>query len=104
MTSKYEGFPGPDEIEGDWDWDKIHAPRPLTPLAGDTVVMSMGEGFTMAQHDFGSPLALKCRMVNYYLYATFEPEQGYRAQERQPTWPATLPSSTASRRASASAG
>ena len=77
MTSRYEGFPGPDEIEGAWDWDKIHAPRPLTPLAGDTVVMAMGEGFTKAQHDFGSPLALKCRTVNYYFYATFAPEEGY---------------------------
>ena len=77
MTAKYEGFPGPDEIDGAWDWDKIHAPRPLTPLAGDTVVMSMGEGFTKAQHEFGSPLALKCRTVNYYFYATFAPEEGY---------------------------
>ncbi|HEY7467719.1 MAG TPA: hypothetical protein VIB47_13585, partial [Dehalococcoidia bacterium] len=77
MTTAHEGFPGPDEIDGAWDWDKIHAPRPLTPLAGDTVVMSMGEGFTRAQHEFGSPLALKCRMVNYYFYATFAPEEGY---------------------------
>jgi pyruvate,water dikinase len=77
MTSQHEGFPSPDEIDGAWDWDKIHAPRPLTPLAGDTIVMSMGEGFTKAQHEFGSPLALKCRMVNYYFYATFAPEEGY---------------------------
>ena len=77
MTSKYEGFPEPDEIDGAWDWDKIHAPRPLTPLAGDAVVMAMGEGFTRAQHEFGSPLALKCRMVNYYFYATFTPDDGY---------------------------
>jgi len=77
MTSKYEGFPGPEEIEGAWDWDKIHAPRPLTPLAGSTVVMAMGEGFTIAQHEFGSPLALKCRTVNYYFYATFAPEEGF---------------------------
>ena len=39
-------FPEPNEIEGYWDWDKIHAPRPLTPLAGDAIVMSMAEGFT----------------------------------------------------------
>jgi phosphohistidine swiveling domain-containing protein len=76
MASKYEGFPRPDEIDGSWDWDKIHAPRPLTPLAGDTIVMAMGEGFTKAQHEFGSPLVLKCRMVNYYFYATFAPEDG----------------------------
>src|SRR4029077_2858005 len=61
-------FPQAHEIAGYWDWDKIHAPRPLTPLAGDAVVNTMGEGFTIAQHGFGSMLALRCRMVNNYLY------------------------------------
>ena len=70
-------FPSQQEIEGYWDWDKIHAPRPLSPLAGDTVVMSMGEGFTIAQHAFGSPLALRCRMVNNYLYASFVPDASF---------------------------
>ena len=70
-------FPQPHEIEGYWDWDKIHAPRPLTPLAGDAVVMSMGEGFTIAQHAFGSSLALKCIMVNNYFYAAFSPDADY---------------------------
>ncbi len=70
-------FPSPQEIDGYWDWDKIHAPRPLSPLAGDTVVMSMGEGFTIAQHAFGSPLALRCRMVNNYLYASFVPDASF---------------------------
>ena len=70
----HEGFPTRDEIEGYWDWDKIHAPRPLTPLAGDAVVMAMGEGFTIAQHDFGTPLSLKCRMINNYFYSSFAPD------------------------------
>ena len=70
----HEGFPANGEIEGYWDWDKIHAPRPLTPLAGDAVVMAMGEGFTIAQHDFGTPLALKCRMINSYFYSSFAPD------------------------------
>jgi rifampicin phosphotransferase len=76
-TESPAGFPQPHEIEGYWDWDKIHAPRPLTPLAGDVVVMSMGEGFTIAQHDFGSPLALKCRMINNYFYAAFAPDENF---------------------------
>jgi len=70
-------FPTPEQIDGSWDWDKIHAPRPLTPLAGDAIVMSMAEGFTIAQHDFGSVLALKCRMVNNYLFASFTPDEGF---------------------------
>jgi rifampicin phosphotransferase len=70
-------FPQPHEIEGYWDWDKIHAPRPLTPLAGDAIVMAMGEGFTIAQHDFGSVLALKCRMINNYFYAAFTEDKSF---------------------------
>ena len=70
-------FPQPNEIEGYWDWDKIHAPRPLTPLAGDAIVMAMGEGFTIAQHDFGSMLALKCRMINNYFYAAFAEDESF---------------------------
>ena len=70
-------FPSEQEIEGYWDWDKIHAPRPLSTLAGDTVVMSMGEGFTIAQHAFGSPLALRCRMVNNYMYGSFVPDPSF---------------------------
>ncbi|HEY2594082.1 MAG TPA: ATP-binding cassette domain-containing protein, partial [Chloroflexota bacterium] len=78
MTSTAEvAFPSPGEIEGYWDWDKIHAPRALTPLAGDAVVMAMSEGFTIAQHAFGSPLALRCRMVNNYLYAAFAPDAAF---------------------------
>jgi phosphohistidine swiveling domain-containing protein len=78
MTTAAEiTFPQPHEIAGYWDWDKIHAPKPLTPLAGDAVVMSMADGFTVAQHGFGSVLALRCRMVNNYLYASFTPDESY---------------------------
>ena len=84
MTSRtQDGFPSEGEIEGYWDWDKIHAPRPLTPLAGDAIVMSMAEGFTIAQHGFGSPLALRCLMVNNYLYATFAPDPAFPIQSGQ---------------------
>jgi rifampicin phosphotransferase len=81
MTAQI-AFPPSDAIEGYWDWDKIHAPRPLTPLAGDAVAMSMGEGFTIAQHAFGSPLALRCRMVNHYLYAAFAPDEDFTPPTR----------------------
>jgi pyruvate,water dikinase len=70
-------FPQPDEIAGYWDWDKIHAPKPLTPLAGDAIVNSMADGFTVAQHDFGSVLALRCRMVNNYMYGAFSPDESF---------------------------
>jgi pyruvate,water dikinase len=76
-TATQLAFPQHGEIEGYWDWDKIHAPKPITPLAGDLIVMSMAEGFTVAQHDFGSVLALRCRMINNYLYAAFTPDASF---------------------------
>jgi hypothetical protein len=76
-TTTQSAFPQAQDVDGSWDWDKIHAPRPLTPLAGDSVVMSMSEGFTIAQHDFGSTLALKCRMFGNYLYASFVPDPAF---------------------------
>ena len=102
-TATQTTFPQPDEVDGSWDWDKIHAPRPLTPLAGDAVVMSMAEGFTIAQHDFGSTLALQCRMFDNYLYAAFTPDADLHAADAR-TSTSTAASSTASPPASASAG
>ena len=78
MTSAVQlAFPSPEEIEGYWDWDKIHAPRPLTPLAGDAVVMAVSEGVTIAQHGYGSPLAVRCRMVNSYIYGSVAPDADF---------------------------
>jgi pyruvate,water dikinase len=85
MTSTAQvTFPSADEIEGYWDWDKIHAPRPLTPLAGDAVVMGMSEGFTIAQHSFGSPLALRCKIVNNYAYGAFAPDEAFTPPTTDP--------------------
>lgn len=83
MTSTADiTFPQPHEIAGYWDWDKIHAPKPLTPLAGDAIVNGMAVGFTIAQHGFGSVLALHCRMVNNYLYAAFSPDENFTPPTR----------------------
>ncbi len=81
MTTDTSGWPM--DMPGYWDWDKIHAPRPLTPLAGDAVTMAMAEGFTIAQHDFGSPLALICRMVNNYLFTSFAPDGTYEGRSAE---------------------
>jgi pyruvate,water dikinase len=76
-TATALAFPRPDEVEGYWDWDRIHAPRPLTPLAGDAVCQSVCKGFTAAQHEFGSPLALRETLVNHYLYCAFVPDPAF---------------------------
>jgi pyruvate,water dikinase len=66
-------FPAPHEIAGFWAWDKMHAPRPLSPLASDLIIPGFAAGFTAAQAEFDSPLEFSCRMVNYYLYGSFHP-------------------------------
>ena len=49
-------FPGPGEIEGFWALDKMHAPRPVTPLSFDLVVHPLAEGFTKAQAEYDCPI------------------------------------------------
>ena len=68
-----EAFPGPDQIEGFWNWDKMHAPRPITPLSGEVIVPTLTEGFTRAQAEYDSPVVVDNRMINYYFYMTFKP-------------------------------
>ena len=69
-------FPGPDEIEGFWALDKMHAPRPIAPLSFDLVVKTLGEGFTKAQAEYDCPIMVTHREVNHYFYVAFHPHPG----------------------------
>ncbi|HLF77628.1 MAG TPA: PEP-utilizing enzyme [Dehalococcoidia bacterium] len=66
-------FPAPDQIQGFWAWDKIHAPRPITPLSGDTIARTLADGFTVGQSEFASFLGMAFWHVNYYAYFAFYP-------------------------------
>ncbi|MGH9213559.1 MAG: PEP-utilizing enzyme [Acidimicrobiales bacterium] len=66
-------FPGPDEIEGFWALDKMHAPRPVTPLSFDLVVYTLAEGFTKAQSEYDCPIMVTAREINHYFYVAFHP-------------------------------
>jgi hypothetical protein len=66
-------FPGPDEIEGFWSHDKMHAPRPISPLGSDLIVMTLAEGFNEAHREFDALVEITNRMINYYYYASFAP-------------------------------
>jgi pyruvate,water dikinase len=66
-------FPGPDEIEGFWGLDKMHAPRPMTPLSFDLVAHTLAEGFTKAQAEFDCPVMVTTREINHYYYVCFHP-------------------------------
>ncbi len=73
MTTTYgpEAFPAPGQIEGFWSFDKMHAPRPVTPLSGQLIIPGLSRGFTKAQAEYDSPVVVDDRMVNFYYYARF---------------------------------
>ena len=66
-------FPSPDEIEGFWAFDKMHAPRPITPLAEDLIIATLSQGFTRAHSEFDAPIDVSHKLVNRYYYAAFHP-------------------------------
>ena len=66
-------FPGPDEIEGFWAFDKMHAPRPLHPLSQDLIMTTLSEGFSAAQAEYDCPLMASSRAINNYFYMAFHP-------------------------------
>jgi pyruvate,water dikinase len=66
-------FPGPDEIEGFWAFDKMHAPRPITPLSQDLVMNTIGRGFTRAQAEYDCPVVTDTKAFNHYFYVSFHP-------------------------------
>ena len=72
-TSDEIVFPGPDEIEGFWALDKMHAPRPVTPLSFDLIVRTLSEGFTKAQAEYDCPMMASSREINHYFYMAFHP-------------------------------
>lgn len=66
-------FPDADEIEGFWAFDKMHAPRPLTPLSQDLVMATISRGFTQAQEEYDCPVVASSQAINHYFYMAFHP-------------------------------
>lgn len=61
------------ELEGFWALDKMHAPRPITPLSYDVIVNTLTEGFTKAQAEYDCPVMVSYKEVNHYFYVAFHP-------------------------------
>jgi rifampicin phosphotransferase len=72
-TAEQVRFPGPDEIEGFWAFDKMHAPRPLHPLSQDLVMSTLAVGFTKAQAEYDCPVVASNQAINHYFYMAFHP-------------------------------
>jgi phosphohistidine swiveling domain-containing protein len=66
-------FPEPDEVEGFWAFDKMHAPRPLSPLSQDLVMTTIARGFTRAQAEYDCPVVAASKAFNHYFYVSFGP-------------------------------
>jgi len=61
------------DLEGFWALDKMHAPRPITPLSYDVIVNTLTDGFTQAQAEYDCPIMVSFKEVNHYFYVAFHP-------------------------------
>ena len=66
-------FPIPADLEGFWQWDKMHCPRPQTPLTEDIFLKGVSEGFSTAMDAFACPVGMQLRAINYYGFASMIP-------------------------------
>ncbi|MEZ5261154.1 MAG: PEP-utilizing enzyme [Acidimicrobiia bacterium] len=74
-------FPGPNEVEGFWAFDKMHSPRPVTPLAVDLIIATLSEGFTAAHAEFDAPIDVSHNLVHGFYYSAFHPMADQAAAE-----------------------
>jgi rifampicin phosphotransferase len=78
------------EVDGFWAFDKMHAPRPVTPLSFDIIVTTLGEGFTKAQAEYNCPMVADTHAVNNYFYMDFHPADEAELAKRGPLYADTL--------------
>src|SRR2546427_4420220 len=79
-----DAFPIPPDADGFWQFDRVHAPRPLTPLSQDILLPAFGGGVTAALQEMAYPHGFAMRAVNNFAYLGFvpSPERG-EALEQQ---------------------
>jgi pyruvate,water dikinase len=68
VANQAADFPIPADLEGFWIWDRLHAPRALTPLEHELLIKSTGTGFTKAIGEMGSGIIAVCELFNNYGY------------------------------------
>jgi pyruvate,water dikinase len=73
ITADQVTFPGPDELPGFWNLDKMHSPRPVHPLSFDLIVQTLTEGFTKAQDEYDCPVMVSYKDINHFFYVSFHP-------------------------------
>jgi rifampicin phosphotransferase len=66
-------FPVSPDIEGFWQWDKMHCPRPQTPLTEEAFLSAISEGFSKAMDEWACPVGIQYRLINYYGFLSTPP-------------------------------
>ena len=66
-------FPIPDGIQGFWQWDKMHFPRPLTRVSSEVTTPSMIAGFNSGMETFAAPVGFTMLDINTYGYMAIAP-------------------------------
>jgi phosphohistidine swiveling domain-containing protein len=73
MATTTTDFPIPADLEGFWQWDQLHCPRPLTVLEHELLLASTGYGFSKAIAELGSGLKAVTKSINGYNYLSGQP-------------------------------
>jgi phosphohistidine swiveling domain-containing protein len=70
----------PGDAERTWEWDDMHMPTAVTPLAGDYNIL-MGGGFAYGYERLSVPYEVLTRVWNHYTYFAWDPHvpEGDRA-------------------------
>jgi phosphohistidine swiveling domain-containing protein len=64
-------FPIPTDVDAFWQFDRVHAPRPLTPLSQEVLLPAFGDGITAAFEEMAYPHTFIMRAVNNFAYLGF---------------------------------
>lgn len=59
-------FQLPPNLEGFWQWDKMHCPRPQTPATEEVFLPAISQGFSKAMDAWACPVGLQYRVINSY--------------------------------------
>ena len=66
ISASQSDFPIPADLEGFWQWDKMHCPRPQTQLTEDIFLRAISEGFSKAMDEFACPAGMQYKVINRY--------------------------------------
>ena len=58
---------------GFWQWDKMHCPRPQTPITQELFLTAVSKGFSTGMDEFASPVGMQYKVVNYFGYMNIFP-------------------------------